>query len=103
MVTEVSARPAPGREVAFDSFADLTETEVIGVDWVADGFLRVAFDGVLDDTEAAAVRRRLVSATEAEEQLRAECEAYLLHDTTPGPDELHQQLVRLTLLMTKVV
>ena len=103
MVTEVSARPAPGREVAFDSFADLTDTEVIGVVWVADGFLRVTFDGALDDAEVAAVRRRLVSATEAEEALRAACEAYLLHDTTPGPDELHQQLLRLTQLLTKVV
>lgn len=100
---DVIAKPASGREVDFHSFADLTDTPVTAVEWVPDGFLRVTFDGPLTDAEVAAVRRRLISATPAEEALRGACEAYLEHDTTPSLDLVHEQLVRLTLLMTKVV
>ena len=100
---DVIARPAAGRSFDLDSFVDLTDVEVTAVDWANDGFLRVTFAGPLTAAEVAAVRRRLISATHAEETLRADCEAYLEQDTTPSLDQMHEQLVRLTQLMTKVV
>ena len=99
----VTARPAPGREIGPDTFADLTDVPVTEVAWAPDGFLAVTFETDLTDAEAAAVRRRMISATTAEEELRTDLEAYLQHDTTPSLDELHQQIVRLTQLTTKVV
>lgn len=100
---DITARPAPGREVDVDSFTDLTGVPVSTVEWASDGWLRVTFDGPLTDPVAAAVRRRMISASTAEEELRTQCEAYLQHNTTPSLDQVHEQLVRLTLLMTKVV
>ncbi|WP_193613168.1 hypothetical protein [Nocardioides lijunqiniae] len=100
---DVIARPAPGSEVDRLSFTDLTNVRVVAVEWIPDGFLQVTFAAPITDAEAAAVRRRLISATPAEEELRAACEAYLEHPTTPTLDQVHLQLLRLTQLMTKVV
>lgn len=96
--SEVAAKPA--RDVGRDDFTDLTPVPVKKVEWAEGGHLRVVFERPLSEEEDAAVRRRIVSATAEEEQLRAEAEAFL---ATPATDttleEIRAQLDKLTRLV----
>jgi hypothetical protein len=97
---DVLARPAPGVVVDLDSFADLTSVVVKGVSWDPDGWLRVRFDGDLTHDEVARVRRRMSSATVAEEDLRAACETWAngSDKTTAGIAAQVRRLTRLALM-----
>lgn len=99
-MTEVTAVPA--RDIGAGDFADIApDVKDVEVAWTKDGSLRVTFDGDLTKDQAAAVRRRIMTADDEEEALRALCEAFLATD----PDTLDlptlarsgQVLVRLVL------
>lgn len=89
----VVARPAVGRDVAAEDFADLTGVEVSSIEWVPGGGLEVRFVDRISDSVAAAVVRRIVSATPGEEQLRAELEHRLVD---PAGQDLLEWLTSLT-------
>jgi len=61
---------SPKREVDSDSFADLTPTTVLGIDWGPDGVLEVEFMSDLTALEVAAVQRRMASRNVNEETLQ---------------------------------
>ena len=94
-MTEIRARLAPGREVDDTTFADITTTRVTGRGRDDDGSLVVTFADPLTDDQAAAVRRRIMSTTPTEEQLRADAEKWL-DALPPRLSSDQQQLRRLT-------
>lgn len=94
---DVTARPAPGRAsgVGPDDFTDLTPVPVESIGWGEGGRLVVTFAAHLADVEADAVRRRIMSATPAEEALRAELADWLA--TNPDDSSPLPALIRLML------
>lgn len=98
-MTTVVARPAAGKSVDSDDFTDLTDVLVDSIDWAAAGMLRVVFAGDLPADVAAAVRRRIVSATPVEEELRGALEGFLDDPAGHNPAAVLVDVVRLALCL----
>lgn len=82
-----------------DDFADLTAVPVVTVGW-DEGWMVARFADVLPAAEFTAVRRRLVSADDAEENLRRMTENFLSGDPEGASDDaVREQLQRLTRLL----
>ena len=71
---------SPVREVDVDSFADITPTVVVAIDWGPDGVLQVEFASDLTAIEVAAVQRRMASRNTNEEELRRLAEVALANN-----------------------
>lgn len=99
-MADVYARPALGREVRPDTFADVTTASVVEVAWEPDGWLRVTFAADVDDATRRAVWERMVSHDWSDEarrialrkaaadnaiNLAAMTAAYVLGDPMPAP------------------
>lgn len=97
-MTDVVAVPA--RDIGPDDFKDLVATAVTGLRWAEGRALQVTFDGTLTDTEVAAVRRRMCSASLLEEQLRDQAETFIAAD--PASVTL-VQLVRVVQRLARLV
>ena len=95
----INMRPPIGANINPTSFADLTAKKVKQVSWLPDGWLRVDFDGDLTDAERAAVQRRIVSTSPAEEALRKAAEEWLNTVTTTSCAGCGPQVTRLTRLI----
>jgi hypothetical protein len=68
---DVTARPAPGREVDAATFLDITDAAVVDVSWRPDGWLRVEFARDLTEVEAGRVWGRMRSTDARDEARRA--------------------------------
>lgn len=95
---DVLARPAAGRDVAFDDFADITPAVVTAIEWAEGGLLRVSFDGTLGPAQQLAVRLRITSSDVDEEKLRVAAAAFLAIDSPTSVQTL-AQVKRLTRLL----
>jgi hypothetical protein len=95
---EIAARPAQGREVSPDSFADITAVPVSAVDWMGDGLLRVTFDGAPSAVEQQKVRLRITSCDDTDERMRVAVAAFLALDAPTNAQTL-AQVKRLTRLL----
>lgn len=71
----VCVRPAPGRDVGPEDFADITEAAVLDISWAAGGVLCIEFAADLTQAQARKVAIRCQSLTAAEEQVRLELDA----------------------------
>lgn len=67
----VKGRMPTGVAITAADFADLTPVPVVAVAFSDDGKLGVTFASDLDDATRAAVRRRIISRSRTEEQVRA--------------------------------
>lgn len=103
-MTEVSGRLALGSSVEAADFADLTDVPVESVGFGEDGRVCVVFAGELDPPTEAAVRRRIVSRSPLEEQVRAEATDLSAQtsawNSTTDPAALAEQVAALTQQVT---
>lgn len=67
--------PSPARPQDDDTFRDLTDANVVEVEWQQGG-LAITFDGVLDADTTARVYDRLVSPSDANEAIRVRLRGY---------------------------
>lgn len=81
-----------------DAFADITDVEVVAIDWADAGQLRVTFDGDLTDVQALAVRLRITSCDDADEARRVAAARFLLVES-PSLADVARQVRRLTSLL----